>query len=130
MRITAVLILLLLLTFSVQGQELQAASLPDTSLNKPRNFIPEFSFGMPSFSLPLSLKMSSENVPYYPNQPSIVSLQYSSWKLQQNISLAPIWKLELAKQEEYKTLRTILGSIEAGGAAYLTYLHFKKYGLK
>jgi hypothetical protein len=85
---------------------------------------------MPSLSLPLSLRIIPENIPYYLDQPSVVSLQYSSWKLQQNLNLSPIWKLELAKQDEYKTLYTILGSIEAGGVAYLTYLHFKKYGLK
>jgi hypothetical protein len=85
---------------------------------------------MPSFSLPLSLRIIPENIPNCLNQPSVVSLQYSLWKLQQNLNLSPIWKLELAKQEEYKTLHIILGSIEAGGVAYLIYLHFKKYGLK
>jgi hypothetical protein len=130
MRTGSILILFFLLTLFASGQEQDTVPLQDTSVNKPRNFNSGYLFGTPSLSLPLSLKIIPENIPYYLNQPSVVSLQYSSWKLQQNLNLSPIWKLELAKQEEYKTLRTILGSIEAGGVAYLTYLHFKKYGLK
>jgi hypothetical protein len=104
--------------------------LQDTSVNKLINFNSGYLFDTPSLSLPLSLRIIPENTPYYLNQPPIVSLQYSSWKLQQNLSLTSIWKTEMTKQDEYKTFYTILGSIEAGGVAYLTYLHFKKYGLK
>jgi hypothetical protein len=53
-----------------------------------------------------------------------------SWIFKIKIDLETSWKQELAKQEEYQTLRSILGSIEMGGVAYLTYLHLKKYGLK
>jgi hypothetical protein len=130
MRIARILILFFSLTLFANAQEQHTVPLQDTSANKPRNSSSRFLFETPSLSLPLSLRIIPDNIPYYLNQPSIVSLQYSSWKLQQNLNLAPIWKLEMAKQDEYKTLRTILGSIEAGGVAYLTYLHLKKYGLK
>jgi hypothetical protein len=130
MRTAGILILFFSLTLFASGQEQQTVSLQDTSARKLRNFNSGYLFEMPSLSLPLSLRIIPENIPYYLDQPSVVSLQYSSWKLQQNLNLSPIWKLELAKQDEYKTLYTILGSIEAGGVAYLTYLHFKKYGLK
>ncbi len=53
-----------------------------------------------------------------------------SWTYKTKIDLESAWKQELTKQEEYRTLRTILGSIEMGGVGYLTYLHLKKYGLK
>jgi hypothetical protein len=114
MRTSGILTLFFSLTLFASGQEQDTVPLQDTSVNKPRNFNSGYLFGTPSFSLPLSLRIIPENIPYYLDQPSIVSLQYSSWKLQQNLNLSPIWKLELAKQEEYKTLRTILGSIEAG----------------
>ena len=130
MRTTAVLILFFSFVLSVSGQERDSIRLQDTSVNKSRNFHSGYLFGMPSLSLPLSLRIIPENIPYHFDHPSIGSLQYSSWKLQQNLNLSTIWKLELAKQDEYKTLYTILGSIEAGGVGYLTYLHFKKYGLK
>ena len=53
-----------------------------------------------------------------------------SWESQQDFGIASAWKNEVLKQQEYKTLRTILGSIQAGGVAYLAYRHIKKYGLK
>jgi hypothetical protein len=130
MRSAGILILFFSITLFASGQEQDTLPLKDTSVNKPKNFNSGYLFGTPSFSLPLSLRIIPENAPYYLSQSPIVSLQYSSWKLQQNLNLTPIWKLELAKQDEYKTLYTILGSIEAGGVGYLTYLHFKKYGLK
>jgi hypothetical protein len=34
------------------------------------------------------------------------------------------------KQNEYRTLRTVLGALEVGGTAYLLYEHIRKYGLK
>ncbi len=130
MRIAGILILFFSITLSASGQEQHTLSVRDTSVNKQRNYDSVYLFGTRSFSLPLSLRIIPENIPYYLTQPPIVSLQYSSWKLRQNLNFAPIWKIELAKQEEYKTLYTILGSIEASGVAYLTYLHLKKYGLK
>ena len=130
MRRTGSLILFFSFTLFASGQEQYTVPLQDISVIKWRNFNSRYLFGTPSLSLPLSLRIIHENIPYYLDQPSIVSLQYSSWKLQQNLDLSPIWKLELAKQDEHKTLYTILGSIEAGGVAYLTYVHFKKYGLK
>jgi len=130
MRTAAVLILFFSITLFANGQEQDTVPVKDTSVNKLRNFNSGYLFDMPSLSLPLSPRIIPENTPYYLNQPPIVSLQYSSWKLQQNLNLTPIWKTEMAKQDEYKTFYTILGSIEAGGVAYLTYLHFKKYGLK
>jgi hypothetical protein len=124
------LILFPLLVLFAYGQEQKIVPLKDTSVNRSGTLNPEYLLKIPSFSLPLSLRTIPDNTPYYLNQSPVISLQSSSWKLQQNLNLSPIWKLELAKQEEYKTLRTILGSIEAGGVAYLTYLHFKKYGVK
>jgi hypothetical protein len=52
------------------------------------------------------------------------------WDSQQKLSLATCWTNELRRQEEYRTFRMILGSIQAGGAAYLAYRYLKKYGLK
>jgi len=124
------LILFFSLTMCAHGQEQFAAPMQDTSESTLRNLDSEYLFKMSIFSLPLSLQTIPKNTPYFYDQSSILSLQYCSWKLQQNLNLEPIWKLELAKQDKYKTLNAILGSIEAGGVGYLAYLHFKKYGLK
>ena len=130
MRTAGILLLLFSLMSFAIGQEVQAIRLHDTSISKPINFNSEYLSGTPSLSLPFSLRMMSGNSPDYPGQPSILSLQSGSWKTQENLDLSSIWKREVAKQEEYKTLRMVMGSIQAGGVAYLTYLHFKKYGLK
>jgi hypothetical protein len=129
-RKACILILFFLLALFAYGQEQKTLLLKDTSVSKSGRLNPEYLLKIPSFSLPLSLRTISDITPHYLNQSPVLSLQFSSWKLQQNLNLSPNSKHELAKQEEYKTLRTILGSIEAGGVAYLTYLHFKKYGVK
>jgi hypothetical protein len=129
-RTACILILFFLPMLFAYSQEQKIVLLKDTSLNKSGKLNPEYLLKIPSFSLPLSLTTNPDNIFYDLYQSPALSLQFSSWNLQQNLNLATIWKFELAKQEEYKTLRTILGSIEAGGVAYLTYLHFKKYGVK
>lgn len=53
-----------------------------------------------------------------------------SWLLQSRANLMSPWKLQMQSDEKYRIWRTIFGSIQAGGMAYLMYLHFKKYGLK
>jgi len=40
------------------------------------------------------------------------------------------WELELEDQEKYSTWRSILGSIQLSGAAYLGYEYLKKHGLR
>jgi hypothetical protein len=130
MKTAGILILLFLFTLYASGQEQNTIPLQDSSVLKSKNMNSRILFEMPSLSLPLSLRIIPENYSGSLNHSQVGSLQYSSWQAQKNLDLAPIWKLELAKQDKYKTLYTILGSIEAGGVAYLTYLHLKKYGLK
>jgi hypothetical protein len=131
MRTVSILFLFFSLTYFAIGQEMQTIRLQDTSIiNRTINFNSEYLSGTPSLSLPLSLRMMSDSSPDYPGQSLTLSLQSYSWKTQQNLDLSSIWKREVAKQEEYKTLRMVMGSIQAGGAAYLAYLHFKKYGFK
>jgi hypothetical protein len=59
------------------------------------------------------------------NLPSSLSMQF-----QQQIDVVSPWKQELTKQNEYHTLKTVLGIIQVGGTAYFLYEHIKKYGLK
>lgn len=130
MKSAGIIILFFLLTLSANGQELPSVQLRDTSIINHGILDPEYLTGAFSLSLPLSLRIIPESNPYQFGQPSLLSLQYGSQKLQQNLDLSSIWKREISKQEEYKTLRMVMGSIQAGGAAYLAYLHFKKYGFK
>lgn len=56
--------------------------------------------------------------------------QRESWLLQSRANLMTPWRLQMQSSEKYRIWRTIFGSIQAGGVAYLMYLHFKKHGLK
>jgi hypothetical protein len=84
----------------------------------------------PAPAIPQALRDTQENFPGFLHQSLTVPLPSFSWTYKTEIDLKSAWKQELTKQEEYQTLRTIFGSVEIGGVAYLTYLHFKKYGMK
>ncbi len=77
-----------------------------------------------------SPSVSPEDFQWFFRQSLTAPLPTLPWELQENIDLQSIWQQELTKQSKYRTLRTILGSVQAGTVAYLTYLHLKKYGFK
>ena len=82
------------------------------------------------FELPPPLNVDSQWFPGFLRQSLASPLPSLLWESRQDFGIASAWKNEVLKQEEYKTLKTILGSIQAGGAAYLAYRYVKKYGLK
>ena len=80
--------------------------------------------------LPQSLGESALYSPGYMHQ-SLTNLPSSlSMQFQQQIDVVSPWKQEIAKQNELRTLRTILGAVQAGGTVYLLYENIKKYGVK
>ena len=117
-----ILMLFFALTLVASGQERTSVQPPDTSVNRQQSFHSESLFVRLSFWHPQSLGFLYQ-LPAVPSQ-SIF------WTLPEKTDLVSPWKLELANQEEYQTMRTILGSIELGGVAYIGYQHIKKYGLK
>ena len=114
----------------LSAQELERIELRDTVVKKPvinqsliRNFytdtIDPKSQRDSSDYPPLSLHESLTNLP------SSLSSNF-----QQQIDVVSPWKQELTKQNKFRTLKTILGAVQAGGTAYLLYEHIRKYGLK
>jgi len=80
--------------------------------------------------LPSSLRETDIYSPGFLHQ-SMINLPPSlSSQFQQQTDVVSPWKQELIKQNEYHTLRTVLGVLQAGGTAYLLYEHFRKYGVK
>lgn len=77
-------------------------------------------------SLESLLEMPPPDIPGHAPPP----FQRDSWLLQSRSNLMSPWRLQMRSAEKYRIWRTIFGSIQAGGMAYLMYLHFKKYGLK
>lgn len=146
MKTIFVLILTSAVALSVHAQDQKQKPPQDSSASKIRTFDAGSLDPYPTLSLPLSFKTSPENLRGFLSQPSSTAgpgyvpgflrlslaspLPILSGDSRQKFSLASCWREDLARQQEYQTFRMILGSIEAGGAAYLAYKHISKYGLK
>jgi hypothetical protein len=124
------LILASFFLFPASGQEQKNIQQQDTVKKRPQFYIPELFLTQPTLLPPQSYGAPQESFSDFLNQSLTVPMPPFSWRYETTLDLQTSWKQELEKQEEYQTLRTIMGSIQMGGAAYLTYLHFKKYGLK
>jgi hypothetical protein len=112
------------------SQETKQILLQDSSADTVRRI----DFGPLNADFPtLSLALSGTSPELSPG-PLYLSLSlsasYDAMGFQKNLDISTMWQNEILKQEKYKTIRMILGSIEAGGVAYLTYLHLRKYGSK
>jgi hypothetical protein len=120
----------LALPLMASGQESKRILPNDSSASVVRAFDAR---PLDSDFLTLSL-LPSRTDPKLPPRPLYLSLSLSSTLdsrgLQKNLDISSMWQNEILKQEKYKTVRMILGSIEASTVAYLTYLHLKKYGPK
>lgn len=116
--------------YTLYAQESNRMELRDTLVKKPlinQSLLRSFDADL---LLPASLRDVPEYVPLSLHQ-SITNLPTSlSGQFQQQIDVVSPWKQELAKQNEFRTLKTILGAVQAGGTAYLLYEHIRKYGLK
>ena len=126
----AVLAVMLLGLYHVRAQENSGRTIRDSlSPAPPVNRLLLRSF-QPKFVLPQTVGEVQEMTP----RSLQFALTYSSTTLsspfQQQMDLVSPWKKELAKENEHRTLRTILGAVQAGGTAYLLYEHIRKYGLK
>jgi hypothetical protein len=116
--------------YTIYAQEPIRKELSDTLIKKPLiNQTLLRSFDSDIILLP-SLRDSHDNVPVSLHQ-ALTNLPTSlSFQFQQQIDVVSPWKQELAKQNEMRTLKTILGAVQAGGTAYILYEHIKRYGLK
>ena len=111
----------------VYGQE---QKVKDSTLTIRQFDNSEFSLGRTNYLLSPSLRLTLGEYPDLLSQPQVIPLSSISWSMNTNSSIESIWKQELIRQNEYRTLKTIVSSVQIGGVAYLAYLHIKKYGLK
>ena len=124
-RIFNILILLFASMLVTHGQESQ-----NTLTKKPNIFDSGLSIVSPPVLSNLSIRTAPAFYPTLLQSPFTLGMQPFSWKSPERIDLVSPWQFELTKQEELRTLRTILGTVQLGGVAYLAYRHIKKYGLK
>ena len=122
MLVLGILILFIGATLIASSQEQKNVQPRDTSASKLRI----------DYSEPLFPKLSF--LPFQPldlyYQPPVTMSHSMFSMVPEKIDLVSPWKLQLANQEKYATWRTIMGSIQLGGVAYIAYQHIKKYGLK
>lgn len=116
-------------TFSICGQGQQHISKEDSTKVIPQINSTQLLFSSPILSLPFAISTAPDNYP------ESLRLKFGSSSnlhsiIEQNLDVSEIWKIGKLKEDQLKTLRSILGSVKLGGVAYLTYKHIKKYGLK
>ena len=118
------------IAFSVYGQGLQQISKEDSTSVTPQIYSAQLFFLSPILSLPFAFNTVEDNYP------ESLHLKFGSSSnslhsiIEQNLDVSEIWKIGKLREDELKTLKSILGSVQLGGVAYLAYKHIKKYGLK
>lgn len=130
MKFILILFPLFAVTFNVCGQGLQQISPEDSTKVLSQIYSDKLLFSSPTLSLPFAFNTVSDNYP------ESLHLKFGSSSntlhsiIKQNLDVSGIWKIGALKEDEFKTLRSILGSVQLGGVAYLAYKHIKKYGVK
>jgi hypothetical protein len=130
-----IFVLIFMFTFAANGQQKDSIQSNDSSENKSYLYDSEILLHKPLFlhSTPLGIIQPDSIGRHHPDllqQSLTIPLPFLSWSLENNLGIESTWKLEISRQEEYKTWKTIMTSVQMSTVAYLTYLHLKKYGLK
>jgi hypothetical protein len=126
----SILLLASVFLLPASGQEQKSMPSQDTSTKRSLIYNSELFLAQPSLLPARSYEVTQESFSDFLHQSLSVPMPPFSWTFKTKNDLENSWRQELAKQNEYRTLRTVLGSIQMGGVAYLTYMHLKKYGLK
>ncbi len=119
------LLLLLLLAAAAAGQDsvrqrrpaMQSPPSDTSSRRLPVQVLLPLSFGL------------------HPYRPALVNALPASGRFLLSSTPPPLeldapWKLQLAQENDYRTIGLILGTMKAGAPGYVAYQHLRKYGLK
>lgn len=133
MKLSGTVSLAILFPLLAFGQQGGTSSMPDTVSASGVTIVDlGFSSGKPTVVLPPSLE--ERPLPFSPSLLFVQSAEdpppYLLGNFEPKIDLLASLRLQRQKEEELRTLRTILGSVQIGGVAYLAYRRLKKYGLK
>jgi hypothetical protein len=123
-RVQYTLVLCLLVAISLHGQDF--GNTGDTSQSRVRLLDPGISSGKSLFYLPPSLRiipvdLMDSHGPLYETP-----LPYLRSPVSGKIDLIAPFKLQLERQKDLQTVRTILGTAQLGGALYLGYQQLRK----
>jgi hypothetical protein len=117
-------------TLSLHGQTSSTTDRADTTDNRVRLIDPGISSGRPVFLLPPSLSI----IPGDFGDPETIGLgtppPFLGDPVTGKIDLIAPFKLQLEKQKELQTLRSVLGTVQVGAVAYLAYKQIRRWGKK
>jgi hypothetical protein len=134
MKISGVLFLSLVVTIAESGQQRSGSDTTgaDTA-NRITIIDPGISYGRPTLLLPLSLQHDAMT-----GLPAFLFLEetpgmrppFLGGVMELKTDLTAPLRLQMESEAKLRPLWMVLGTIEAGGAAYAAYRYIKKYGLK
>jgi hypothetical protein len=130
MKILGTFLCLSVLALVVHGQEQNRILIEDTLATRLSIAQPEWQVSRDTSLSPLSLKIIYGDRVDLLFQPHGVLSESRPWMHGTKTDIMSPWELELEDQEKYSTWRSILGSIQLSGAAYLGYEYLKKHGLR
>ena len=126
-------LLFLPLVFTITGFAQQSSRVDSADTNRILIIDPGISTGRPVLLLPPSLRDDEEII--FPHSFLLAGKPGAPPPFLMGISqpqtdlLAPL-KLQMQGEEKLRPLRTILGTVQIGGVAYMAYRYLKKHGLK
>jgi hypothetical protein len=126
------LLLFVLCSTSLLAQQENVQMTGDTTrVDRPILLDPGFAFGKPIFLLPSSLqpKASLRSILFQELQPGMPP-PFLGGGFEQKADLLSPYLLHWKQEQKYKTLYSILGAAQFGGAAYAAYRYIKKHGLR
>jgi hypothetical protein len=130
MEILKTLFCFLVLALAAHGQEQNKVLIDDTLTNRLSIAQPQREVSRDTFLSPLSIEILYGDRADLLLQPHGVLDELQPWMIEKKTDMLSPWNLELRDQEEYRTWRSILGSVQVGGAAYLAYRYITKHGFR
>ncbi len=130
MRMLKTFVCLLVLAPAAHGQEQNRVITGDTSATRLSIAQPVWQVSRDTFLSPLSVEILYGDRVDLLLRPGSFANDLGPWMLEKKTDILSPWNLELRDEEKYSTWRSILGSVQIGGAAYLAYRYIKNHGLR
>ncbi len=130
MKIFRLFFFLPIFALAANAQEQNSLFIQDTLRTRLSIAQPEWQVLKDTILSPQSIRLLYGDLTDLLLQPRGVFDEREPWMLQKKTDIMSPWKLELQDQAKYNTWRSILGSIQLSGAAFLGYEYLKKHGLR
>lgn len=132
MKISGIIFLSFVVTVAL-GQRRSGGDTTNADTIKRITIIdPGISYGRPTLLLPPSLQSDAGfRVPpfLFPGETPGAPPPFLGGVAELKADLTSPLRLQMESEARLRTLRTVLGTVQVGGVAYLAYRHIKKYGL-